>query len=35
MSKTMTTETFKQRLFDMYGDEYTVVGEYRGAHEKY
>lgn len=34
MSKIVTTETFKQRVFDMYGDEYTVIGEYRGAHEK-
>lgn len=34
MSKIVTTETFKQRVFNLYGDEYTVIGEYHGAHEK-
>lgn len=34
MSKILTTEAFKQRVFNLYGDEYTVIGEYHGAHEK-
>lgn len=34
MSKILTTESFKQRVFNLYGDEYTVIGEYHGAHEK-
>ena len=34
MSKILTTEAFKQRVFNLYGDEYTVIGEYHVAHEK-
>ena len=34
MSKILTTEAFKQRVFNLYGDEYTVIGEYHRAHEK-
>ena len=29
-----TTEQFKKEVFELVGDEYTVVGEYNGAREK-
>lgn len=34
MSKIVPTDTFKQKLFDKYGNDYTVIGEYVKSNEK-
>lgn len=31
---TVTTDTFKKEVFDLVGDEYSVLGEYHSAHSK-
>jgi predicted Zn-ribbon and HTH transcriptional regulator len=33
-SKKKTTEQYKQEVYDLVRDEYTVLGEYNGAHKK-
>ena len=33
-TKKKTHEQFKQEIYDKYGDEYTVLGKYKGVHKK-
>lgn len=34
MSKKITTESFKNDIYDQYGDEYSLLSEYKGTHSK-
>ena len=34
MRKRMTNEEFKKRVYDLAGNEYTVIGEYKGSKDK-
>lgn len=33
MPQKLTTEEFKKKLFERYGNEYELIGEYNGAHD--
>lgn len=33
MSQKLTTEEFKKKLFEKYGNEYELIGEYNGVHD--
>jgi len=33
-TRTKTTEKFKEEVYDLVGNEYTILGEYEGAHSK-
>ena len=34
MSIKITTESFKKYIYDIYGDEYTLLSQYEGTHKK-